>query len=128
MSMALLDNSRDPFLEFGVYKVLCSCGAPYIGETGRSFTTIIKEHYADVKHDRVIKSSLAEHSSSTKHHICLENTQMLSKEDNYCKRKMKEAIEIFNHPSNLNRDEGWTISWAWHPLLSSIKRPRHPSG
>ena len=101
--------------------MLCSCGKPYIGETGRSFTTRIKEHSADIRLERVIKSSLAEHSSSTKHHICLENAQILTKEDNYYKRKMKEAIEICNHPSNLNRDEGWALSQAWHLLLSSIK-------
>ena len=124
--LPLLKDSRDTFSESGVYKVLCSCGTPYIGETGRSFTTRIKEHSADIKHERVVKSSLAEHSSLTKHHICLENSQILAKENNYYKRKMKEAIEIFNHPTNLNRDEGWALSLAWHPLLSSIKRPHHP--
>lgn len=121
-----LEDSRDTFLESRVYKVSCSCGMPYIGEIGRSFTTRIKEHSVNIKHERVVKSSLSKHSSLTKHHIFLENSQILAKENNYYKRKMKDVIEIFNHPTNLNRDEGWALSLAWHPPLSSIKRPHHP--
>jgi hypothetical protein len=33
----------------GIYKVSCSCGKCYIGETGRSFQVRIKEHEADIK-------------------------------------------------------------------------------
>ena len=91
---------------------------PYIGETGRSVHTQIKEHVADIRHDRVGKSALAEHSFSSKHHICLEDTLVLSKEDNYFKRKLKEAIEIFNHPINLNRDDGWILNPSWQPMLT----------
>ena len=104
-----------------MYKVVCSCGAPYIGETGRSVSTRIKEHCADIRHDRVQKLALAEHSSTTKHHICLEDAQILSKEDNYFKRKLKEAVEIVGHPINLNRDEGWSLNHSWLPLLAKCQ-------
>ena len=120
-----LKDSKDDLSASGVYKIPCSCGSLYIGETGRSFSTRIKEHSADIRHERVLKSALAEHSSSTKHHICLENAKILLKEDNFFKRKLKEAIAIFNHPSNLNHDEGWALNLSWHPLLSSLK-VRHP--
>jgi hypothetical protein len=115
-----LKDSVDTIMHSGVYKILCSCGAPYIGETGRSFQMRIREHSADIKHDRVHKSALAEHSSSTKHHICLESTQILFKEDNFFKRKLLEAIEINHHPINLNRDDGWSLSQSWQPLLNSL--------
>jgi hypothetical protein len=35
----------------GIYKVSCSCGKCYIGETGRSFQVRIKEHEADIRNN-----------------------------------------------------------------------------
>ena len=87
----LLCSSVYPDSKF--YKIECSYGMPYIGETGCSFITRICEHSADIKYDRLKFFALAEHSSSTKHHIYLENAKNLSKED-YFKRKLKEAIVI----------------------------------
>ena len=75
---------------------------------------------ADIERERVQKSALVEQSSSTKYHICLENAKILSKEDNYFKRKLKEAITINYHPINLNRDDGWSINHSWCPLLDIL--------
>jgi len=121
-----LKDSKDPLLDSGVYKILCSCGVPYIGETDWAFNTRIQEHGADIKHERTQKSALAEDYSTTKHHICLENMQILSKEDNYFKRKFEEAIEINYHPMNLNRDDGWSINPSWQPLLSLLSNNLYP--
>lgn len=118
--MPSLKDSRGILLYFGVYKIVCSCGTPYIGETGWSFITRIKEHSVDMRHERISKSALAEHASSTKLHVCLENTQILFEEDNFFKHKLEEAIEINNHSSNLNRDEGWSLSHTCQPLLSNL--------
>lgn len=109
------------------YKVTCSYGAPYIGETRHSFNARINEHGADIKHECVLKSILAEHSWSAKHHICLESTKILFKENNFFKRKLKESIRINNHPSILNCDDGWNLSLPWQPLLSSIRKPSSKS-
>ena len=116
-----LKDSKDTLLQSGVYKIECSCGVPYIGETRRAIKTRLKEHGVDIQHDRVAKSALGEHSSTTKHHICLEKAQVLCHEDNFFRRKIKEAIEIGNHPWNLNHDEGLFLSHSWQPLLSSIR-------
>ena len=121
-----LKDPKDPLMESGIYKIDCSCGVPYIGETGRAIKTRLKEHGADIKHDRVVKSALAEHSSTTKHHIFLKNAQVICKEDNFFRRKIKEAIAIANHPWNLNRDEGFFLSHSWQPLLSSIRNCSGP--
>jgi len=59
----------------GVYKIHCSCGKSYIGETGRS----LKEHGADIRNGRSRTSALAEHSLKTKHHICLENASIIAR-------------------------------------------------
>ena len=49
----------------GVYKVTCSCGLNYIGETGRSLKVRMKEHDADIRNQRIRTSALAEHSEKT---------------------------------------------------------------
>ena len=49
----MLDKAKDPIdpmLKKGVYSIPCSCDEEYIGETGRSIKTRMKEHYADIKH------------------------------------------------------------------------------
>lgn len=73
----------------------------------------------DIKHDQIIKSSLVEHSFPPSITNVL-RTPRLSKEDNFFKQKIKEAIKISNHPSNLSRDEGRMLSSSWHPLLSFL--------
>ena len=50
----MLDHAKDsinPSLHRGVYSIPCTCGKQYIGETGRSFQIILKEHIADIKHN-----------------------------------------------------------------------------
>ena len=86
----------------GVYKIPCSCNISYIGETGNSFHTRLKEHGADIRKERIHSLALAEHVAKTKHHIFLEDTKILSKEDPYFKRKFREALEIIKLPHNLN--------------------------
>ena len=51
----------------GVYLIPCSCGTPYIGETGRSIHQRISKHAADLRHGRTKSSALAEHVAKTKH-------------------------------------------------------------
>jgi predicted GIY-YIG superfamily endonuclease len=101
----------------GVYIIECSCGKCYIGEIGRSFHTRIKEHGADIKNGRTRTSALAEHSLTTKHHVLLEDTKILAKEDHLLKSRIREAIEIIKNPNNLNRDNGLEMSDSWIPLI-----------
>jgi hypothetical protein len=107
----------------GIYKVSFSCGKCYIGETGRSFQVRIKEHEADIRKERTHTSALVEHSLKTKHHVCLEDTKILAKEDHYYKRCVREALEIIKHPNNMNRDGGLEVSRFWHPLINQLKEP-----
>ena len=109
----------DPKYHKGVYLVPCSCGKTYIRETGRSISTRIQEHVADIKHNHSKTSALAEHSSKTNHHICIENSSVVSKIDHYHHRKFREGVEIGKNPDNLNRDNGWKISDNWIPTLTS---------
>lgn len=99
----------------GIYKVSCSCGKCYIGETRRLFQVRIKEHKGDIKNERICTSALALHSLKTKHHVCLEDTKIHAKENHYYKRRIREALEIIKHPNNMNRDGGLEVSRSWLP-------------
>lgn len=92
----------------------------YIGETSRSFRIRLKEHGGDIKKETIRSLSLVEHSSKTKHHLCLEDIEIIAKEDHFFKRKFREAIEIINHPNNINRDGGVEVNNSWRPLISLI--------
>jgi hypothetical protein len=65
-------------------------------------------------------SALAEHSLKTKHHVCLEDTKILAKEDHYYKRSFREALEIIKHPNNMNKDGGLEVSNNWLPLINQL--------
>jgi uncharacterized sporulation protein YeaH/YhbH (DUF444 family) len=70
---------------------------------------------------------LAEHSLKTKHHVCLEGTNILTNEDRYNKRHIREALEIIKHPNNMKRDGGLEVSSFWHPLINQLKDSGRPS-
>ena len=115
--MRTVKDKVDEHQQKGVYKVTCSCGLNYIGETGRSLKVRLKEHGADIRNQRIRTSALAEHSERYKHHICLEDSSLLAKENHYFKRRFREALEIIKHPNNLNRDGGFEVSRNWVPLI-----------
>nr|XP_012149152.1 PREDICTED: uncharacterized protein LOC105663622 [Megachile rotundata] len=100
----------------GVYKIPCSCGQVYIGKTGRSVNTRLKEH------DRCtrlgyIQSAVVEHQITTGHKILFDKTEVLAKTSAYIPRKHREAIEIRKHPNNINRETGYHINPIWHTLF-----------
>jgi hypothetical protein len=83
----------------------------------RSFHTEIKEHGANIKNGQTHTSTLVEHSLTTKHHVRLEDTKILAKEDHLLKLRIREAIKIIKNPNNLNRDNGLEMSDSWIPLI-----------
>ncbi|CAH0673960.1 unnamed protein product [Spodoptera exigua] len=50
-----------PLQSPGVYKINCSCGSSYIGQTKRTIAERLKEHIAAVKNRQSNKSAIAEH-------------------------------------------------------------------
>ena len=85
------------------------------------FSHAVKEHGVDIRKERIRSSVLAEHVAKTKHHIFLEDTVILTKEDHYFKRKFREALEITKLPHNLNRDGGLEVSTSWLPSILNRK-------
>jgi predicted GIY-YIG superfamily endonuclease len=84
----------------GVYSIPCEWGQVYIGQTGRSIDTRIKEHH--IRLAEPDKSAVAEHSISRGHRIQLQNTKTLSTQSRYMDWLIKEAIEI-----ELHEQGGW---------------------
>ena len=68
-------------------------------------------------HDRHQKSALAEHA----HHIRNEETKLITREEHYKRRKIREAIEIEKFPLNLNRDDGLKLNERWRPIIRVLK-------
>jgi hypothetical protein len=114
-----------PFQSPGVYKIDCSCGSSYIGETKRTIAERVKEHIAAVRNRQVNKSAIAEHllESGPNHWIELHKPKVLSTERHFYSRKIREAVEIRKH-RNFNRDDGFKISSSWNPIIGKCRRQK----
>ena len=60
----------DPMLSRAgvVYRIPCSCGKQYIGETKRALGVRLKEHQAATRRGEVEKSAISEYAWEEKHH------------------------------------------------------------
>ena len=118
-SLRSVKDPVDPKNMKSVYIITCSYGTPYIGETHCSINQRIHEHGTDIKHGRTRSFALAKHADKSKHHICIQEAQVVARVSHFHHRKLREALEIEKRHNNLNRDDGWNISRSWVPVLSS---------
>lgn len=116
----MLRSPKDnfPLEKPGVYKVDCSCGMAYIGQTKRTVACRISEHIRAVKNNDTQKSAIAQHllEAGSNHWIELHNPQVISTERHYIPRLVREAIEITKY-KNFNREDGFQLSRAWNPVV-----------
>lgn len=110
----------------GVYKINCSCGSSYVGQTKRTIAERVKEHIAAVKNRQINKSAISEHllESGSNHWIELHDPKVLSTDRHYYPRIVREAIEIKKHV-NFNREDGHKLSTSWNPVFSKCNRRRN---
>ena len=96
-----------------IYQIRCkTCNRLYIGETARTLKTRIQEH------KKTTSSAINEHQANTGHIIDWENVKIIGKEEQWMKRKIKEAIAIRRDRPSLNRDQGWDLPPIFNSLLS----------
>ena len=109
----------------GVYKTPCECGKVYIGETGRSFNTRIKEHKACQRLGDGDKSAIVKHAQEQQHNINWEDSSLITSIPHWHTRRVREAIEILQH-NTVPQDSGLHIIDIWHTLLQKTQGLLYP--
>lgn len=91
-----------------VYKIPCSCGKAYIGQTKQRLGVRVNQHKNDCKNDHFLKkekTALATHHFDTGHSFKFDEVTILDYEDNWLKRNISEMIFIkTNNTVNLRTD------------------------
>ena len=107
-----------------VYDIKCpEYDQHYIGETARTLGTIITEHLSC----RQLLSAISEHKLNTGHQCSVKAVNILDHEENWHRRKIKEAINIHRKKPTLNRDVGQELPPVLLQLVShDIGHVTHP--
>ena len=99
-----------------VYCIPCQdCDKVYIGETGRTLNVRQKEHKRHLTNGHTEDSAVATHAHQQLHDIDRENSSVLDYDDDYYKRKVKEALRI-KQTDNFNQDSGLAVNPVWSSL------------
>ena len=91
---------EDPITHYLVYEVDCSnCVKKYAGETGRKLKERMKEHKNDGEKSRKDKkiTGYSQHMKTTGHSTAWDDVRIIYRENNWEKRKFKEAARITSY-------------------------------
>ena len=105
-----------------VYKIPCSCGSFYIGETVRRLGTRVKEHREACIHGDTKKSAISEHAWTYQHPIMWTKAEVLDRACRHDVLRFKEAIHIQTSTGHFNRDVGVDIPECWPALLNLMNK------
>ena len=114
----LISNTPKSVSQSGVYRVNCNnCDKFYIGETGRSLTTRIREHKNDfVKHN--LNNAMYVHAINNDHSFNLNDSKLVASVNDYHARKTLESSLIrFHNNFVVNLNPGLNYI---NPFLSSL--------
>ena len=126
-----------------VYEISCkNCDFTYVGETGRSLATRLKEHRTEVEkitkkiHTRATrlssisdqhKSAIADHVASTNHIIDWEDPKILHREGDKFTRWIRESIWIRRRGNKAMNNEGGAAYNLNHVYDHIIQKSRNTS-
>ena len=115
----------------GVYRLTCSCGKHYVGETRLNITTRVDQHHASTNNGNWARSAVADHSKSCHGFFNWQSPEnMLKVTEGNFERKVREALEIQYHqcsPSDggINEDDGKYVSTKfWQPMFKFLRNRR----
>ena len=112
-----------------IYHYQCpqiNCPSAYIGESGRSLSERVKEHFK-------APSPIHDHSTTTRHPMDPDQFSIVQKEVNSHSRTIKEAMFIWVQDPTLNRNLGkYQLLHIWDHLLQAsptlqCKPSNHPT-
>ena len=107
-----------------IYHITCDNDSShtYIGESKRPFGVRFKEH---TKLDR--PTAVGDHCLATGHSVSIKNTKILAREQDWLKRKVKEAIHIREKAPNMNRDQGYQLPSIYGQIVPPARssEPHH---
>ena len=107
----------DPINTKGViYKIPCECTKVYVGETGRTMKQRISEHKRAVKNGDT-NNGLAVHVAGTGHSIKWDEAEIVCRDNQWTKRKIKESLAIKAHADNLNSLDPLLTTTSCVPIL-----------
>ena len=97
-----------------VYQVDCPrCDQFYLGETERTLGTRLKEHQTASDTPTAVRA----HTERTGHQIQAKDISVLAREDQWHRRRIREAVLIRKHQPGLNRDDGYKLPHVYDRLL-----------
>jgi hypothetical protein len=67
---------------------------------------------------------VAEHSINLGHQIQLQNTTVLVKEKRQMDQILRQVTEIEVKPDNMDREDGFSLSQTWKPLIHDLREQR----
>ena len=111
----------------GVYKLNCSCGYKYVGETKKKVSTRIGEHQNDILKENWKATGACEHARDCNGSFKWDEKVTIAQETNYRRRKIRESLEMKkwkttpDQTAGLNRNYG-TISTSnsWNALFKKM--------
>ena len=92
----------------------------YIGETKRTLSQRFKEHTNLDK-----PTGVGDHCRATGHSVSMKNTKVLTRESNWHKRKVKEAIYIRQRAPTMNRDQGYHLPAIYNQIIPPKSEATH---
>ena len=118
-SLLMAPKDEDPLMKKSgvIYRYKCDkvkCDDEYIGESSRTFGERFKEH-------QKAPFPLIDHYNTTGHKICIENFDIVGREDQNLMRTIKEALYIRVNDPSLNRNIGkYHLPHIWDEVLFNI--------
>ena len=107
-----------------VYQITCP---QYVGETGRTLATRMKDHTSHSTQPTAVGDHCREHG----HVINKNNVEVLAREEGWFKCKVREAIEIKTLQPTINRGQGFDLPAIYseiRPVSVTCDRSRQTSG
>jgi hypothetical protein len=100
-----------------VYSISCECVKVYIGQTGPSVETRVKEHQRHIRLAHPEKSAVAEHSIN----LGLHNTSILAKKSIHGPYHQGRDRLSSIQTALIGRKDGFFVNKTWKPLIRYLR-------